>query len=788
MPLPGGPSDKAGNSYERQWTVFVLTNLLGGEAEALRIEVPGHDGIGSEFRLVVDGVAEWHQVKRQRAAGPWMLNALVTEGVLPPWQTVLSRGERCAFVSSTGADELREVTDRARAAESWNEFKTEFLTSAASRSAFERVQRAWPVLAEESVFAALQRIKVRTIGETELAGWIADRLRWLTTGAESGVVAALLAQLADDSVHRELTAPDVWGYLAGHGITRGDLDRGATVARVVAGSADAYLARLQPLYIGGHELHRPEAELAVRHLNEGRRTILAGGAGAGKSVVAGQVVTIARQRGWPVLVVSADRLPEAATTAQLGVDLGLPDSPATVLAAAAAGGDGLLVIDQLDAVSLVSGRHAERIGLISDLLREVRSYPRLRALLACRQFDIDNDRALRAVTHEDGAEVVRIANLHAKQVREILTEARVATALPADLMQLLTVPLHLALYVELALAGVSELASARTLTELYDSYWNANRAACRQVRGGTDDWLLVVERLVQHMNDRQELSVPEPVVDDLDQQVKLMASEGVLTVAQGRVAFFHETFFDYCFARHFLATGNSLRVLLSRSEQDLFRRAQVRQILAFERGADRTTYLSELGWLVASPDVRLHIKALVVALLETVSNPTSQEWQLLRPLAADLLSPLHVRLWQAVRNNTGWPTAAGRRSSEVGATSPIAPSGRGRVVQLTTPPASPSSSPTRRQRSGHLAADGSCASPTYTRLASSSTSLSLRSTPATTKRSTRSSRTRSDGSRRANPPGPPRRSRRSSGAPKQTGPATRSTRHAVRAADPTTAA
>jgi hypothetical protein len=84
MPLSGGPSDKAGNSYERRWTVWVLIELLAGRAESLRIEVPGAEGAGAEFRPVVDGQAQWHQVKRQRAAGPWTVNALVNDGVLGP--------------------------------------------------------------------------------------------------------------------------------------------------------------------------------------------------------------------------------------------------------------------------------------------------------------------------------------------------------------------------------------------------------------------------------------------------------------------------------------------------------------------------------------------------------------------------------------------------------------------------------------------------------------------------------------------------------------------------------
>jgi hypothetical protein len=582
------------------------------------------------------------------------VNALVTGGVLPPWEANLRRGERCVFVASTGADELRELSERARSAESWGEFRTEFLRGNDVREGFERLQRAWKHLPKEDVYRALRLVTVRAIGEAELGDWINDRLRALVAGAEPATVGAVLAQLADDSVARELSAADVWAHLAEHGVTPRDLDRDAAVLRRVEDSVDDYFARLRPLYIGGKELPRSEADTVAVHLIDGVRTVLTGAAGAGKSVVSAQVVSFALERRWPVIVLSADRLPDAVTTAQLGRELGFPESPATVLAAVAAGSDALLVIDQLDAVSITSGRNPERLGLVSDLLREVRSFPRLRTLLACRQFDIDNDRALRAVAHEDNAAVVAVGNLDVEKIRQVLADAGVAKAVPAPLMRLLAVPLHLALFVELSQAGVGDVGSVRTVTELYDRYWNVKRSACRLLRGGKDEWLPVVKRLVERMNDRRELSVPVPVVDDLDQQVKIMASEGVLTVDQGRVTFFHETFSDYCFARQFLASGDSLRDLLTSSEQDLFRRAQVRQLLAYERGADFAAYLADLSWLVSSPDVRLHIKALVVALLDTVPDPTMEEWQLLRPLATDTQWPLHLRLWQAVRNNPGW--------------------------------------------------------------------------------------------------------------------------------------
>ena len=85
MPLPGGASDKAGNSYERRWTVLAMASLLDGRATSLRIEVPGDEGAGAEFRLDASGGIEWHQAKRQRSSGSWTVRNMATAGILQSW-------------------------------------------------------------------------------------------------------------------------------------------------------------------------------------------------------------------------------------------------------------------------------------------------------------------------------------------------------------------------------------------------------------------------------------------------------------------------------------------------------------------------------------------------------------------------------------------------------------------------------------------------------------------------------------------------------------------------------
>lgn len=556
MPLSGGPSDKAGNSYERRWTVLALIELLAGRAETLRIEVPGAEGAGAEFRLIADGQAQWHQAKRQRAAGPWTVNALANSGVLQPWWPKLKVGDRCVFVSGTGAAELHELTERATAAADWAEFVNVFLKAKEPADHFLRLRRAWSNPSEEEAHRALQLVDVRTIDERQLEQSILDKLKVEITGSPT-VAAALLAQLADDSVHRQLTSADVWAVLAPEGIAPRNLGQDARVITTVEDITKTYLTRLRRSHIGGHELSRDDADRALSHLCDGGRVLVAGSAGSGKSVIIGQVAAGARDLGWPVLALSADRWSDARTPPQLGQQIHLPDSPVTVLAGLARGAPALLVVDQLDALSKVSGRHPERIELLAQLLTEADSHPNLRIALACRRFDLDNDRELRTLAATPETLALDIAELSAAQVDTAFHLVRLEPPPPGPLRHLLTSPIHLAVYVDLAQQGVPGVDQARSLTDLYDAFWNVKKSACRAARNGADEWLHVIGVLVTAMSDQQQLTAPRPRLDALDEQLNVMASEGVLDVTPRQVTFFHETFFDYCFARTFIGDGRT---------------------------------------------------------------------------------------------------------------------------------------------------------------------------------------------------------------------------------------
>ena len=86
--------------------------------------------------------------------------------------------------------------------------------------------------------------------------------------------------------------------------------------------------------------------------------MLTGKAGAGKAGCVIECVEALRSQGIRVLAFRLDRLSPVSSTHAFGQQLGLEESPALVLAAAE-DHEAVLVVDQLDAVSTISGRSAD---------------------------------------------------------------------------------------------------------------------------------------------------------------------------------------------------------------------------------------------------------------------------------------------------------------------------------------------------------------------------------------------------------------------------------------------
>jgi hypothetical protein len=664
MTLPGGPTDKLGNRYEGWWTVFCMVEVMQEKADSIRLEPPGIDGI--EFWLHRNGRFEYHQVKRQNSKlGRWSLSALESKNpkieVLSAFWKYLNAPEvSCVFISSQDANELSILAERANGAASWQEFDQQFLKAKEKRKDFEKLCQSWGNCPQEQAFEALKRIEVKPFGEKPLLTTV-ESLLALLVEADPVTIRIELADFAENEIHHQLTTHDIWHYLLEkRGYRRREWGKDPHVLAAVDKANDHYLSRLHKEAIAGKVIPRDEVDTIVARLtssDDKPGVLVVGEAGVGKSGVILQAVEALRKKGIPLIAFRVDRLDPTDSPDRVGEQLeNLPGSPAHVLANIAQGRDCVLVIDQLDAVSKASGRNPQFFECVDRIIDQAKAYPQMRLLLACRKFDLDYDYRFKRLTGENGiAETVTINRLSHEKVREVVADLGLeARLLNNNQLKLLSIPLHLRLLAEVAGGSKPNVLNFRTAKDLYDKFWDDKKDSI-SARGNSEHWTDVIYTLCDYMSKKQRLSAPKARVDGYGKTAELMASEHILVSDGQQYSFFHEGFFDYAFARRFAGKEEELLNFLGSGEQQhLFRRAQVRQILVYERDADRDRYLADLQALITSPNVRFHIKKVVFALLAALDDPTPEEWEIIALLIGKQDDPITQQVWQTLRSSVHW--------------------------------------------------------------------------------------------------------------------------------------
>ncbi len=675
MMLPGGAANKLGNRYEKWWTVSEFVRMLHGATDAIRIEDPNFEK--AEFVVSVGARRELHQVKRSHPSGKWSLASLRAGGLLQAIGEQLTGNEdRFVFASTSDARELADLCEAAVDAKSMEEFKRSFLAAKNRNDGFERLRACWKCDVP-TAFDLLRRIEVHTIDERNLQ-------RQARLGAQALFLAdpektlAELLRLVEDSVHRTIRRQELRDELASRGY-RLRLVTPERAGMAVENVTDRYLGGARRQLIQDQLVPRAAADTLLSRLDGAAATdsVMTGSAGAGKTACVVEVVDRLRALGAPVLAFRLDRVLSASTTVELGHQLGLEESPVLTLAAAAAaaGRPGVLVVDQLDAVSTMSGRSSGAFDLIEELLHEARgsrARAALHTVVVCRAFDWENDSGLRRLMPEAAAQV-GVGEFPVDEVKTILTRAGFDAALfRSRQLALLRLPQNLSLLLG-ANFDTASTPTFSTATQLFDRYWDVKRqSVAERISPAPDRWMDIMRTLCERMTTTQQLSASRECLDDfLPAYLEQLTSEGVLTFDDRRYGFGHESFFDYCFARVFRSRSDSLVSFLKGSDQHLFRRSQVRQVLAYLREADSNRYAEELDALLADDRVRPHLKDLAFALLAEVNDPTEKEWAIAERWTAPALKAvedgttntdrLSAIAWQRIFGSRSWFAEIDRR-------------------------------------------------------------------------------------------------------------------------------
>lgn len=349
--------------------------------------------------------------------------------------------------------------------------------------------------------------------------------------------------------------------------------------------------------------------------------ILSGPAGCGKSVVIKDLLEHFEVTDQPYLAIKADQAYLTDTTQIVK----------TLYTLCAKGLKAILVIDQLDALSRYLSNDKTKLNHLLAAIASVCKSPQsanIRVIVSCREFDLQNDSRISKILSQEPIRMNGLSQDEVRQTLQMLDEGLYEKT-GKELRDLLTTPQYLDSFCRIYHSCRQPLMIATNI-DLYDALWQ--EITHPDICMPCEDVETVLYDLAKAVIKSETLNPVQVFAGRKMKAAEYLKSEGIFLQQGERVAFFHQTFFEYVYARQLAASGKSLRDSIGRIHQGLFVRNRVKQTLDYLKGKDPARYIEEINELMLSAGIRTHIKTLVLDSMAFSGNVSFAEQTLIKQL------------------------------------------------------------------------------------------------------------------------------------------------------------
>lgn len=364
-----------------------------------------------------------------------------------------------------------------------------------------------------------------------------------------------------------------------------------------------------------------------------RLALLYGKAGIGKSVVMHDLLEELRtNKDYLVLGLKSDQI-EFVDTDELSKNIHLAKPIEIVVREMARRYKRvILLIDQIDALSLSLSSNRTPLHSLLKLIGQVQSIPNVRVVISCRPYDLEYDPLLDNLRIKNKWELKEFTK---EQVQNILKENKCKERINDNLLKFLGNPLHL--YLFLKVKPEEQLTDPLSTDLLYHQLWRKYIIDDSVRKVDKERLIALLDSLVNTMYERQELSVHIRAFEtSYGAEIQyLFTNELLLETKSGQIQFFHQTLFDYVYARRFTEQGHDLLGILRGQHQGLFSRAAVKSILTFLRELNPREYIHIIEQLLYAKNedgketYRYHLKSLALSNMAFFETPLDEEISLI---------------------------------------------------------------------------------------------------------------------------------------------------------------
>ncbi|KIG12374.1 diguanylate cyclase/phosphodiesterase [Enhygromyxa salina] len=448
---------------------------------------------------------------------------------------------------------------------------------------------------------------------SEFAHWIWSRLQHDYTPYRTLAAMDLVGQRPSDlAQHWLYDHADVWSFDERPSTPNVTEDEPSVAANTPTGGAASLLV-WEHRTAGRWFDRREQLELLKLTFDDDDRPILLmGGPGTGKSSLLRWLSDLLPRAAWTVVAIKADLIPDAISDELELCDwLGFGRTRLhRVLKQLACERRVCLIFDQLDALATTVDMKTRRLVMLLQLVRQACKIEGVQVIASTRHFELRYDPRLRKLRDEGLARELELHPLPSETTARAWQLIK-GESVAQEFVRART-PWALRLMLELDDRESDE-------STLLAAFWR------QRVNTAPSERQAELRALTQQLETRESLwSEPSP-----NCALDFWCERGVLTAIDGRYGFVHQSLFDYARAERVIHDQSLVALVLARQD-GLAIRPLLRATLRVLGGIGRAQYSRTVRALWRTPDLRAHVRVLLVEHISEQLHPSPDEIEWMR--------------------------------------------------------------------------------------------------------------------------------------------------------------
>lgn len=344
--------------------------------------------------------------------------------------------------------------------------------------------------------------------------------------------------------------------------------------------------------------------------------ILTGEKGVGKSVIMKDLYDLLTNEGNFVLGIKADKHYYSNIT-ELEKNIFLNSLTFEILLNSFKNKRLIILIDQIDALSYSITSNREFINTYTRIISEFENEKKLRVVISTRKYDLEYDAEL-SIYNSQKYSKIEVTLIEPEEVLNILEKYNIKTV-PNKFLELLRTPNNLNIFCSLPSKTKINYDTVSSLKDLYDEFWSQliSRNKNKKIKNLI---FIIVNKMYE-----DGIAVGNIYNDDYFDELNYLKSNSVIIENNRRIQFFHQTFYEYCYAKFFVENNNSLEEYIIKNEQSLYIRSVVKMVAEYLREYDINKYIYVLENVLFNQKYRNHIKTLLISCFSIQNNISREE-------------------------------------------------------------------------------------------------------------------------------------------------------------------